>query len=308
MFFAILDSFLYPLSQSHRTHVDKLATGFAQLGYRVIKVKTLQELQALSDKDILYLSNHFELVFKQKRISEYLLLRILYSINKGKPRLLLWSFHHFSDLLNRFDFNCLYLFDPCSKLTFTGHIKNKSIYMKYSSFVDPLSMNNLPHLPLSHRPSSIYYVGSRYNHQLCSELKARYADSFIHEYPPFLNTIMQWNQLSLSRISVCLFSPAHVDAGSFTERLPESLSAGNIIIHNHPNLPNWVNSIESVFAVSGSLKSFISMIDYILKMSDCKINELGHASLCAYQANSLSYKDFAAQILKRFSDPSFNFT
>ena len=158
---------------------------------------------------------------------------------------------------------------------------------------------------MSQRPRSIYYVGSRYNHRLCSELRSRYADSFIHEHPPFLNTIMQWNQLSLSKISVCLFSPSHVEAGSFTERLPESLSAGNIIIHNHPNLPDWINAIQSVFFVDGSLESFYSKINHILDMSDHLLDELGDASLRAYQANSLSYKDFAVKILNTFSESSF---
>ena len=296
MFFCVLDSIAFPLSATHSIHVDKLSAGFSNLGYRPIRIKNLGELRHLSCHDIVYISNHFYIYPHLKLFRNALRSSLIKEIHNSSARFILWSGNEYIDNSMLSLTNVISLEDS----TFAGQTNNmiNTIVINYRcAFADPTSSL----IPINNRKNSVFFVGSRHymTNKMFNDL-LKVPNSFIHRSPPLLSTTAQWNLLKDSKISIGLFSKNHIIHGTYTERLPESLAAGTIFVHNHPNLPSTFAGLDSVIYFSHSNTELRNFLFNILSLPSSRLSELSDISLKFYLDNCLSYSNLACHIINAF--------
>jgi len=283
------------MSQTHRLHVAKLATGFSQLGFRSIVLNDFKLISELGKNDIVYISNHFTVYYPNVIFSKQLVGSLFKAMQSSAATFLLWSgldYAHSSMLELS---NVYVLLDCTDKRLRVANRSEKTLEVRYCSSQMP---NTLRYKPVRLRRHDVYYVGSRYDRELCLNIAKAFPNSFIRQRPPIVGSIPQTNRLMDSKLSLGFFGASHKDASTYTERLPEALAAGCIMIHNHPNLPESLNALPSLIYCMTGLNEFLEKISFLLSLHNDSLDELCYESWDYYNKNPyLSYFGFAQEIL-----------
>ena len=304
MIFAILNSIEFPIPRTHYLHVKKLAYGFIQNGYKFIEIKKVNDIKFLSKNCIVYISSHFFIDKFRVPFRSFLLKKLAKVLSKTPANLLLWSFHDI-DLRNDFisDKSHLYLTENYSNDWVNNCEKKLKFYdekvfykLEYSSYMD----DRVPYKNLNFSNNKICFdfnfIGSKYKIKTLNKLKNdKFFKSQILFYPPIQNEIIIIQSFGASKINLVYHSNQNIKKGFFTERFPEALSLGNIVVHDHPDIQKNFKSEGIVF--STDLKYIKSLINEI---SLKKIRELSFQNYLIWQKSELSYRKQAQKIIKKF--------
>jgi hypothetical protein len=253
MIAAYLDNFVYPLSRNHKFHVHKLFMGFAQHGFHVVRARKIEDLLALSEGDIIYISSHF-FTEKHLQLIKKKSARYLFEILKQcRCKILLWNFHdtdwkQYTDLL--VSSNIVHLGERLNSVSVATEVhvsefrKEFNVYeLLYSSSRDPRVTYDL------NVPSDIdfQFVGSRYKMEYINHI--RKMTSFSHSialYPPVQSEIYRLKSFDRTRVSFAFHHDSAIKKGIITERFSEAMSFGNLIIHDHPAIEKDYLNVEGI--------------------------------------------------------------
>lgn len=301
MIFAIINSPLFPCSRNHLFHARKLGSGFSQLGYRVIEINKIESVIDLQANDLIYISNHFAEEFHLKPFRNLLSKKLLKILFKTKAKILFWALHTVPNYENYLSIDNLYptgeSFLLKSEINSNDDLKKvnseKYIPLRFGSPINPIfGKKNIYY----ERIYSCNYVGSRYSLDYVEFLKKCELNTFVHVYPPICDEVKRINSYFLSKSSLCMFSKLHKKRGAFTERLPEALSAGCIVLHNSKKL-NLKKIDQSVLRYFSNKNELYKQLLEIESYSRLDILSLIELSFNLYIENRLSYKDISSDLI-----------
>jgi hypothetical protein len=300
--FAILNSQSYPIPRTHYLHVVKFAKGFEQNGYNFIEIKKIEDILLLTQNSFIYISNHYFVSKSHILFRKILHKKLLESLKKTKATPLFWGFHDIPEIQKHFiDKSHLYLTENFSH-DFAKNLEKLNFYedrrfykLKYSSCLD--DRNSFLSLP-SKKEKIIYdfnFIGSRYKTTLLNSINSnRNYKSCILFYPPIQNEIIRVSSYSKSKINLVFNSDENISKGFFTERFPEALSMGNLLIHDSP-------AIDKGFKSEGVIYTYIlqEILDIAKNTTIKRALEISELNYKKWQSTDLSYRKQAIKIINK---------
>lgn len=304
MIFCRLDCWQFPLSKTHRFHVQKLAQGFVQNGYGDLGAVKFDDLKHLTKQDVVYVTSHFWTDPRLKLIRGKLLEKLLDAIEANECRFFLWSFH---DVAKSVDFkfpsfgNVIHVgedFDP-GRDPLEEHVarfrQSNVVYkLKYSSPFLPMGK---PYFnPSELRQFDFNYFGTAYKKNWIIRLGHEFSGN-VKFFPPKVNEYERVDSFRNSKVSLCFHHNDSLRKGIVTERFAEALSAGGIIVHDNSSLIAEY-AAEPGIIYCDSIEECSKALRSILGMSFKEQDMLRRRNLEVWRQSGRSYHKQAESILK----------
>jgi hypothetical protein len=296
LIFAIVNTKEFPLLRNHYFHVKKFADGFAQNGFSIVEISKLNDLNNLNSSNFYYISNQFHSDHFRKPLRKFLINKLKKCVSNCKATPILWGFHDTPELcfivaerkhiFLTEDFSPEWVENHEPKLRFyNDKIHHK---LQYSSNLDDRLDFDLSPFAKA-KPKFDYdfnFIGSRYKVDLLKRLRnTNKVKCHIHFYPPVQNEIKRLNSFSSSKINLVYHSKLNILKGFHTERFPEALSMGNIIVHDHPKIDSKFRSKGVIFETE-----YYKIIKTLKSFKNDDINDIKKENYITWQKSELSYR------------------
>jgi len=301
MLICLLNDWLFPCPRTHALHVRKLAEGFVQRGYHFKEISA-EELKHLSEKDVVYISNHFNTEPIHRIVKTRLQAGLMELLNNTRASVVLWSFHTTAD------------WDALKKIgqrervlhlgenLYTEAVQSESVLRRFRSEFKVLTLqysapfhpefSPLINLP---REYDFNFVGHGYQRTLTKYCEQRY-HCIIRNTPPNISEVLRVNSFRRSQINLVFHSPSNISKGIVTERFAEALSMGGIVFHDHPRISKEFPNHPAFFYVS-TPADIDQAFAVVMSQSDVERNLMQTASWESWKQAGLSYFYQAGRIL-----------
>lgn len=299
MLICLLNDRLFPCPRTHALHVRKLAEGFIQHGYHFKEI-TADELQHLSNADVVYISNHFSTEPLHHLVKAKLQARLIALLHNTRASIVLWSFHTTADwnALKSLGQRVLHLGEDlypeavqAEPLLSRFRTEFNVLALRYASPFHP-QLSTLIDLPKKY---DFNFVGHGYQRELTGHCEQRYR-CMIRNTPPNVSEALRINSFRLAQINLVFHATSNINKGIVVERFAEALSMGGIVFHDHPRISAEFPGHPALFHVTAPADIDQAFAE-VMGRSEAERNAMRTASWQSWKLAKLSYFDQADRIL-----------
>jgi len=301
--FALLNTREFPCPRTHKLHFKKFASGFVQNGANFIEITDVRSISALSEDDILYVSNHFSCDITHRYFKSFLQQKLIKTLKTSQCKMLFWNFHTTAEPLEWkcFTDRALHLGEDM----LPEYLKTEDVLVNFRKQypVHELKYSSAYEAKPSYKVKREYdfqFVGSHYKSKWLKHCQDKY-NCFIKIAPPSIDEVVRINSFKKSVINLVFHSDANIKKGIIVERFAEAISLGGIIVHDHPRIAELFPNIPSLFYVR-STKEIDDVFKFIHTLTPFQIEELKRGSRECWENSDLSYRKQAKLIIEKLGE------
>ncbi len=221
-----------PCPGSHYLHTKKFLEAFENLGYKYGEIRNESEINQVSSRDIIYISNH-----GLNRSRE--VLNVIEKLAARNALYILWFWHDFLDIaeLNFKDRYVLTGEHFHKKPVLQEHIHRWDIQQKLDNYVpltfaSKLNPSVIGTLTRNDRYLA-HFIGANYKKSWNYLLRVQFIDVKIVNTPPFISEEEREGIFLSSGVALGWHSDANIQNHVVVERVFEGLSYGNFVVSDN---------------------------------------------------------------------------
>ena len=285
-----------PCPGSHYLHTKKFLEAFSSQGYEYHEIHSVEQIQEIQSKDLVYISNH-GLERSEKKLD------LISRLGKSNARFILWFWHDYLDIAETF-FKGNYVltgehFHHKPKLE--EHIKRWDIEQSFDryiplTFASKLLPETIGTLPRSEKYLA-HFVGAHYKQNWNLALRVQFRNVKIVNTPPFISENERENIFLSSGIALGWHSQANIENHVVVERVFEGLAYGNFVISDTQTAHEITDGIVEASS------SYLETQDWVRRYTkDKNFRALKQKQGYSWAKTNGTYLNVAVKFLHRLND------